>query len=142
MIFDDDRDYVRFIPGRWAALGVSRRTWSRWLSGQTRIPEAVVRLARLLVAGEVGELGTAWAGWKMLHGQLYDPEGVGHTPASVQAWHWTKENLVEQRGRENLAAPEVLPQNVHPLPAFRRAHVLTDDAHARLARPPKGGPKG
>lgn len=102
MIFNDDRDHVRFLPGRHRTAGVSRRTWRRWMTGQARIPFAVIQLARLLVTGELLQGGDAWRGWLLkADGALVDPEGVTHTAASVGAWHWLAQELSALRGKEN-----------------------------------------
>ena len=100
MIFDDDRDHVRFLPGRHRTAGVSRRTWRRWMQGETRIPVSVVRLARIH-SGSLDELHDAWHGWRLVRGKLVDPEGVAHSPHSIKAWHWTRQELQALRGEEN-----------------------------------------
>lgn len=125
MIFDD-LNHVRFLPGRHRTAGVSRRTWRRWMRGETRIPPAVVTLARIL-SGSLDELHPEWAGWILNRrtGELVDPEGVAHTPASVRAWHWTAGELSALRGRENQT-------NIRRLKTGNDGAALTRELHRRL----------
>lgn len=90
MIFDDERDHVRFLPGRHRAAGVSRRTWRRWMAGETRIPYAVVQLAKIMTRGELLQGGETWRGWliNVKTGELVDPEGDCHRPEQLRAWRW------------------------------------------------------
>lgn len=127
MIFDDDRDLVRFLPGRWQAAGVSRRTWRRWMDGSSRIPFAVVYLARLLVAGELPHGGEAWRGWTLKRtGELVDPEGVTHTPATIVTWHWMAGELSALRAEENQRG------KIQRLRTGRDGQALTRELHRRL----------
>lgn len=64
--------------------------------------------------------------------RLYDPEGTAHTPGTIQAWHWTRQELQAWRARENAALPEDLPENVKPLPNRQRAAELTKETHRRI----------
>lgn len=130
MIFDDDRDLVRFLPGRWQAAGVSRRTWRRWMAGKTRIPQAVVQLAKILTRGELIQGGEAWRGWILKRtGELVDPSNVTHTPGSVQAWHWTRQQLQDLRGEENQRG------KIQRLRTGRDGQALTRALHRRLTEP-------
>lgn len=104
MIFDDARDAVRFIPGKWETVGVSRRTWRRWMDGRARIPSAVVLLARLLVDGELGALDPAWRGWRLVRGKLWDESNQWHTPTTIHAWHWTRQELAALRRKRDQQA--------------------------------------
>lgn len=82
-----------------AFVGVSRGTWSRWLAGKSRVPVAVTNLLRVLVAGEI--LHAGWEGWVMRDGKIFDPSGQWHTPGSILAWHWTRQELQAARLKEN-----------------------------------------
>lgn len=93
MIFDDQRDLVRWIPGRWETVGVSRRTWRRWMDGKARIPAAVVLLAQILVGGDLGAINPAWTGWRIVNGKLWDISDQWHTPQTVYAWWCTRGEL-------------------------------------------------
>ena len=105
---------------------MSRRTWRRWMAGETRIPVHVVRLARIL-SGELAEIAPAWNGWRLVGGELVDPEGVCHTPASVRAWHWTRLELQLLRGEENQR------EKVSRIRTGRDAQVVTLELHRRLS---------
>lgn len=106
---------------------MSRRTWRRWMSGEARIPLAVVRLAQLL-SGSLGELHADWDGWILntRTGELADPDGVRHTPQSVQVWHWTAQQLRGLRGEENQRGKI---QRIH---TGHDGQVLTLELHRRL----------
>lgn len=97
-----DKAHLRFLPGRWESIGVSRRTWTRWLKGTSRIPTAVILLARIL-SGSLDELHPTWQGWTINRrtGELVDPEGIAHTPATIRTWHWTAQQLSALRAEEN-----------------------------------------
>lgn len=127
MIFDDARDLVRFLPGRWQAAGVSRRTWRRWMDGQSRIPPAVVALARIL-SGSLDELHPAWTSWMINRrtGALVDPGGTSHTPAQILAWHWTRQELQGLRGEENTRG------KIQRIRTGRDGQALTQALHRRL----------
>lgn len=112
--------------------GVHRSTWHRWMTGRGRVPSAVVALLRIVIAGELPQGGEPWVGWRLVGGQLYDPAGIAHTPGTILAWHWIRQELQDLRARENRALPDELPVNVRSLPAARRAHALTGELHRRL----------
>lgn len=115
-----------------ALLGVNRATWSRWRRGKSRVPLAVLNLLRIVVAGELPQGGKDWHGWRFLDGRLYDPSGQWHTPRTIAAWHWVRQELQSLRAKENTEAPDDLPANVLPLPSHRRAHQLTAELYSRL----------
>ena len=117
-------------PEARALCGVNRATWSRWLRGQTRIPLAVVTLLRILTGGELPQGGKEWAGWRFHEGKLYDPAGQWHTPASIQGWHWTKQELQGLRASEN--ASTAAGGNVVRFPGRRSAHTITAELYRRL----------
>lgn len=99
MSLENDRDVVRWIPGRWQRVGVSRRTWNRWMDGKCRIPRAVVELAHILVNGDLGAIDPAWNGWHVARGKLWDHGTDGHTPGSIRVWWWTWQRLAALRPR-------------------------------------------
>lgn len=129
----EEYDLLRLArPEDRALVGVNRATWSRWLRGRSRVPLAVLNLFRIVVAGELPQGGDAWAGWRMVGGRLIDPAGIEHTPGTIQAWHWTRQELQGLRAKENTETPDDLPSNVIPLPTHRRAHQLTAELYRRL----------
>lgn len=145
MIFDDARDLVRWIPGRWKTVGVSARTWRRWMDGKARIPLSVVLLARLLVDGDLGALDPRWHGWRLVRGKLWDEANTGHSPATIHAWHWTRQELAALRRREHQAIRKNLynrlenrnDENRHcPHPTFELERVQLDrpDGERRVPR--------
>ena len=126
---DMDVDTLRYAPPSARALaGVSRATWSRWLSGKSRVPTAVHNLLKIL-SGDLAHAGGTWAGWKLHEGKLYDPSGVAHTPGGILAWHWTRQELQWARSTENTASDA---DNVIHFPGRRSAHVITAELHRRL----------
>lgn len=132
----DDLDTLRFAPPELQTLAdVDRRTWRRWLTGRHRIPAAVLALARILAAGELPQGGALWSGWRFHDGALFDPEGIAHTPDSIQVWAITRQQLQAMRARENTTEPEILPAGVRPFPRRRLAHQLT---RALKTRPDNG----
>lgn len=58
-----------------AYLGVCLRTVRHWDSGRNRVPWSVVRLLRLLRAGELGGLADEWEGWTINRLGLHAPDG-------------------------------------------------------------------
>lgn len=108
-------------------LGVSRRTWRRWLSGQARIPRSAYALGRALT-GDLGYLGKAWEGWRVHRGLLRDPEGSVHTPAQVMGWRWTAQRLQALRADENTADTDSTGKVV----SLRIAHAITDEMRRRV----------
>lgn len=125
----NDLDLVRFAPARARAhVGVNRGTWSRWLSGKSRVPLAVINLLRNLVAGEI--LHSGWDGWSIRDGKLWDPSGQWHTPATITAWEWTRQILQTARADENEA--ERAGKNVYVFTGRRSARAVTDDLRRRL----------
>ena len=92
-------------------------------------PAAVKNLLRIAVGGELPH-GAAWAGWRFHDGKLFDPAGQWHTPSSIEAWHWTRQELQWLRSVEN--ANEVSGANVVRFPGRRSAHAITADLYRRL----------
>lgn len=125
-----DLDHLRTAgPAVRALIGVNRATWSRWLRGRARVPAAVVTLLRILIGGELPQGGKEWEGWKFSDGKLYDPAGQWHTPATIQAWHWTRQELQWLRSRENAAGDAA---NVVRFPGRRSAQTVTAELYRRL----------
>lgn len=124
-----DLDLVRFAPARARAhIGVNRGTWSRWLSGKSRVPLAVINLLRNLVAGEI--LHDGWEGWILRDGKLWDPSGQWHTPGTILAWHWVRQMLETARAEENRA--ERAGENVLIFSGRRSARGVTTEVYRRL----------
>lgn len=108
-------------------LGISRRTWRRWLSGRARIPRSAYELGRVL-SGDTEIYG--WTGWRFMKGALYDPAGTAHTRASIATWHWTARRLQALRAEENTTGTDTGGNVV----SLRRAHRLTAEIGARVSR--------
>lgn len=122
-------DLVRFAPARARAhVGVNRGTWSRWLSGKSRVPVAATNLLRVLVAGEI--LHDGWEGWILRDGKLFDPSGQCHTPATITAWEWTRQILQTARAIENEA--ESAGKNIFVFTGRRSARSITAELYRRL----------
>ncbi len=129
----DSTELLRRAPERTRVLiGASRATWSRWRRGLTRTPTAVKILLRIVINGELPQGGDDWKGWRFCDGRLCDPSGIEHTPGTIQAWHWTQQQLQTLRAQENHSLPGKLPDNVHALPAARRGHSITEELYRRI----------
>lgn len=123
-------DYLRFATADARSLtGVNRATWSRWRAGKSRVPVAVVNLLRIL-RGDLEHLGTEWQGWKFHNGELFDPSGIAHTPGSILAWHWSRQELQAARRDENHSA--TAGGNVVMFPGRRSAAMVTAELYRRL----------
>lgn len=109
----------------------SRQTWWRWKTGRTDPPVSVVNLLRIVIFGELSHIADGWTGWRFYRGQLYDPAGYAHTPATIETWWWTRQRLDAMRARENQQS-QTLPPNATELPSARPAHALGDDIDRRL----------
>lgn len=133
--WNDVERLARALPRAelFALLEITERTWRRW-----RVRSHLPRSAWLLLRGFAGELeaigGPAWRGWRLVRGRLVDPADVVHTPATIEAWHWIRQELQALRGRENREAPATLPANVRVLcpRRWRPAHALTQRLYDRL----------
>ena len=97
------------------------------MAGETRIPIAVVALARIL-SGSLDELHPTWSGWIINRrtGELVDPEGITHTPRQIRAWHWTAQQLAALRGEESHQG------KIQRIRTGRDGQVLTLELHRRL----------
>ncbi len=96
----DDRDLLSYCPHELRAALANRTTWHRWRTGQSRIPRAVILLLQILIGGTLPF--PEWEGWRWHAGALVDPAGVVHTPRTIEAWHWTRQELQALRARENV----------------------------------------
>lgn len=92
MITPEELRRVRFVLGGMtreqaqALVGVSRRQWTRYETGESRIPKSVYELLRIIAAGFLPPTaGDAWHGWSFFRGELYSPEGNGFRPGDVRA---------------------------------------------------------
>lgn len=59
-------------------------TARRWKTGKRPRP-SLMKLARIVLAGELDQLGPTWRGWKIRNGELVSPEGWTFTPGEVRA---------------------------------------------------------
>lgn len=70
-----------------AYLGVCVRTIRHWDAGRCRVPWSVVRLLRLLRAGELGGLLEGWDGWTIYRDRLVSPDGRDYRERDMrQLW--------------------------------------------------------
>jgi DNA-binding XRE family transcriptional regulator len=68
-------------------LGVSVRTIRHWDAGRNRVPWSVVRLLRLVRAGELGGFDDAWEGWTINRLGLFSPDGRHYVERDMrQMW--------------------------------------------------------
>jgi hypothetical protein len=72
-------------------LGVSVRTIRHWDAGRNRVPWSVVRLLRLVRAGELGGLDDAWEGWTLSRHGLRSPCGRVFPVQAMRLWWLTVE---------------------------------------------------
>ncbi len=127
----DFRDAWRGIAQAQELCGVSRRTWRRWLAGLARIPRSAYELGRVL-QGEIGIFGEDWRGWRFSRGVLCDPCLIEHTPRTIDAWHWTAQELAAHRHEENLRERDKA-RGVVSL-THRRGHAITQELDRRVSR--------
>ena len=73
-------------------LGVSLRTVHNWDTGQRRVPWSAIRLMRLLRQGDLGALNDSWAGFMIIRGKLYTPDGRGFDQQQLRRWSLTVEH--------------------------------------------------
>lgn len=124
-----DTDLLRFAPPQARALvGVNRATWHRWISGTSRVPVAAINLLRIVVGGELPH--TDWDGWRLRDGKLFDPSGQWHTPSTITAWHWARQELQAARREENQSAGAG--GNVVIFPGRRSAANITAELNRQL----------
>jgi hypothetical protein len=71
-----------------------------------RVPAPVLRLAVAHATGIPLVSSRAWAGWRFAREALVSPEGIGWTPALLNAWHFERQLLQEYR--RQLAQPRQL----------------------------------
>jgi hypothetical protein len=69
---------------RLAALGCVHVSTARRWKRTGKCPRAIAQLVRVCERGELGEIDRAWAGWRIVHGNLYSPEGWEFTPGAVR----------------------------------------------------------
>jgi hypothetical protein len=72
-------------------LGVSVRTIRHWDAGRNRVPWSVVRLLRIVRAGELGGVDDAWEGWTINQHGLRSPCGRLFTVHAMRLWWLTVE---------------------------------------------------
>lgn len=80
------------------ALGVSRRTVTRWETGEITPPRAAWLALRLL-AGDLGANHPDWHGWTLRHGGLWAPgtrQGAPIRPGDVAALPYLLHLTAEQ----------------------------------------------
>jgi hypothetical protein len=72
---------------------VDLTTARRWKRGARCPPNS----ALMLLSGDLGFLDPAWAGWRVVRGALYSPEGWRATPGDVLAIQLTQAQLSAYR---------------------------------------------
>jgi len=83
--------------------GVDRVTVWRWLRGETRPPAATMRLLRLAMTGDLGEVWPDLSGWSVLRGRLFSPgSDIPIDWRDVAAIHWIKQMAYRPRRSEPL----------------------------------------
>lgn len=70
---------------------MSVRTIRHWDAGRNRVPWSVVRLLRLVRAGELGGLDDAWDGWTLNRHGLRSPCGRVFPVQAMRLWWLTVE---------------------------------------------------
>lgn len=80
-----------------AVLGVHRTTLSRWLSGETQIPESASLVLRLLSDGLHPAASDDWAGFRFDGDRLLLPDGSSYTAREIQGFHYLSQALDAQR---------------------------------------------
>jgi hypothetical protein len=93
-----------------AYLGVCLRTVRHWDSGRNRVPWSVVRLLRLLRAGELGGLCDEWQGWTINRLGLHAPDGRTFRERDMRLWWMTSEHAALFRARFELPGVQVSAQ--------------------------------
>ncbi len=68
-------------------------TARRWKRGAICPPES----ALMILAGDLGAFDPAWAGWRLVRGELISPEGWRATPGDVLSIQFTQAQLSEWR---------------------------------------------
>jgi transcriptional regulator with XRE-family HTH domain len=76
-------------------IGVSETTLRRWEAGRQRISTPAFRLLQQHAQG-ITQAGP-WKGWRVYHGILYTPEGIGITPGEIRALPYLRELVRELR---------------------------------------------
>lgn len=64
--------------------GAAVRTAQRWRR-EDRAPTWVVRILRILIDGELGQVHPAWSGWSLRDGRLHSPEGSAISPGEIRS---------------------------------------------------------
>jgi len=86
-------------------LGVCVRTIRHWDTGRNRVPWSVVRLLRLVRAGELGGLDAAWEGWTINRHGLRSPCGRVYPVQAMAQWWLTVEQARFWREGYDLSVP-------------------------------------
>jgi hypothetical protein len=88
-----------------SATGVSLPTARRWKKRGAPVLRASILAIK--VNGDLGEISTTWAGWKLCADALWTPEGECIRPGDIKAIPYRRE-MVRELERK-LALPAQLP---------------------------------
>ena len=68
-----------------AVTGAHRITVARWRRARSWSP-VLVRLAKLVLDGELGEISDQWTGWRLRHGKLETPGGDQFSAGEIHTY--------------------------------------------------------
>jgi hypothetical protein len=76
-------------------LRVHRRTLSRWLKGESRVPASALVTLRAVAFGQMPgrKREQAWNGWYFADGKLWSPEDVWFEPGDLRALPYLRGEL-------------------------------------------------
>lgn len=122
-------------------FGVDIRTVKRWLDCNPRPSRAVLMVLSTMAYGlhNLPGAGEEWRNWFFQDGILMDLEDKygRHTPGSIRAYWWTKQEITAFQRRENLQnrqIEETEAENVVSLETVRSniGNLLFHNLHKRL----------
>lgn len=85
-----NNEFIEFLDSHailqskcFAIARVNRTTFSRWLSGKSKIPAATLELLRLHACNEPPSEHKEWHGWAFTQGKLFTPSNRGFAPFEI-----------------------------------------------------------
>ncbi len=124
-------DLYGIPPARLADVcGVDLSTARRW-KRRGRAPGRYARLLEL-AGGELGALSIAWRGWRLVEGDLVNPEGERFAVGQVRALRLNQQ-LVAELERQLRRVHEAAGRVLEPRELTIRIRVDGDHAHVALA---------
>lgn len=116
-------------------LGVCVRNIRHWDSGRCRVPWSVVRLLRLLRAGQLGGLLEGWDGWTIWRDRLVSPDGRAYLERDMRhLWLTLTQARLFREGYDKATAPVSGGMDA-AAPAPGGAERLDGASHGRPASP-------